>query len=137
MLRLVAESEQYRDSGPRGLVTGLSHALQMAEHSMAAGAGTELNCVAFLHDMARPLSDAHHGEVMAEILRDRISPPRYRLLRMHGHAQSILNSGRELPVTMGPELRAFALWEVESFDPTAQLIPLNPMLNAVAWMLRG
>ena len=92
--RLLHLSADYRDPNPgRSHITGLDHALRCA----ALGDDDEAAFLGLVHDLARPLNDVHHGEIMAWIVRDRVSDTGYHILRTHGQYQSAIIHGHDLP----------------------------------------
>lgn len=93
---LLHESAAYRDPNPgRSHITGQLHALRCG--ALMADHGEEAALVGLVHDLARALSDTHHGEVIAEIVRDRVSEHAYQALRDHGTMQAAAIRGNDLP----------------------------------------
>lgn len=118
MTRLLHLSRDYRDQTPgRTGITGLEHAFRTAgmmkryDHPDAA-------LVGLVHDLARPLNDVHHGEIMAEMVRDRVSEDAYNVLRTHGAFQSAIVHSHPWPEIGGEAqllARALTRAEVASF----------------------
>lgn len=121
LVTLLGMADDYTDPNPgRNHITGLDHACRMAglcEQRQAHH--PQLPFAALIHDLARPLNDVHHGEVIAEIVRDRVDPAIYEVLRTHGEYQDALMHGRPWPEH--PEIQKlaimFAACEAMSFDP--------------------
>lgn len=117
VVRLLRLSARYVDPNPgRNHITGLTHALRVG--ALGLRVSDELGFVGLVHDLARPLTDTHHGEAIAEIVRDRVSDHAYNLLRTHGEYQHALM--HDTPVPYEPwtggaiQLAAF---EAASFAP--------------------
>lgn len=150
LVGLLTTDSRWRDPNPgRDRVTAIEHALQTAaraeRHDPADAEGIT---VALLHDAARPLSEARHGEVMAEILRDRIGDEWYQALYHHGCFQHALLRGRVLVECISSpgwgepvwhqesdswygHAQRLAAWDAASFDPTYVTPPLEDFLP---WM---
>jgi len=89
--RLLLKSTDYIDQTPgRSGITGLQHALRTAGLAREKGWHQDSAFVGLVHDLARPLNDVHHGEIMAEIVNDRVSDEAYWVLRTHGEFQSAI-----------------------------------------------
>lgn len=88
----------YRDGTPgRGGITGQQHALRCGALGETYGISEESGIIGLVHDLARPLNDVHHGEIIAEIMRDRVSEEAYQVLRTHGMFQaSIVHKDKSL-----------------------------------------
>jgi hypothetical protein len=98
LITLLGQADDYRDPCPgRGHITGLDHALRLALMMEQRTPDPQLHLAAIVHDLARPLNDVHHGEVMAEIIRDRVHPAVYYLLRTHGDYQHAVVHGLPYP----------------------------------------
>jgi hypothetical protein len=121
MIRLLGMADDYTDPNPgRDHITGLDHAcrvaglleLRQAHHSQLPFAG-------LIHDLARPLNDVHHREMVAEMVKDRVDPTIYWILRTHGEYQDALIHGHPWPHTEADTKLAllFAACEAMSFDP--------------------
>src|SRR6185503_1820396 len=78
----------------------------------------EMQFVALVHDLARPLSDIYHGEVMAEIVRDMVWHNRYKVLQRHGDYQANVMYGHELDrsVPWDSDASKLCAWEFASFS---------------------
>jgi len=117
VVRLLRLSASYRDPNPgRDHITGLTHALRVG--ALGLRVSDELGFVGLVHDLARPLSDTHHGPVIAEVVRDRVRGHAYNLLRTHGEYQSALL--HDTPVPYEPWTRGavqLAAFEAASFAP--------------------
>lgn len=116
--RLLHTGQTWRDPNPeRGKVTAIEHALACATKARRHNPDDpQMIVAALLHDAARPLSDARHGEVIAEVLRDRVRVPVYLALKRHGDYQAAILHDKPMP--NGPaEARQLALWDATSFDP--------------------
>lgn len=97
VIALLHESAGWRDPNPgRDHIAGQLHALRCGGILQALH-GDEPGFVGLVHDLGRPLNDVHHGEVIAEIVRDRVSETAYAVLRDHGAMQAAVVHGRDLP----------------------------------------
>ncbi len=117
VVRLLRLSASYRDPNlGRDHISGLTHALRVG--ALGLRVSDELGFVGLVHDLARPLSDVGHGEVIAEIVRDRVSDYAYQLLRTHGAYQTALLHDTPIPdepwTHSAVQLAAF---ETASFAP--------------------
>lgn len=101
----------------RNHITGLEHALRVATLAKRHNPAWENVFVGLVHDLARPLSDIYHGEVIAEIVRDLVSRKSYDVLRTHGQYQEWHIHGAKLDssVPWHREGKALCAWEVASF----------------------
>lgn len=119
VIRLLALSAEYIDPNEgRSHITGLEHALRCA--CLMSRNSEELGFIGLVHDLARPLSDVFHGEVMAEIVRDRVSTDGYHVLRTHGEYQAALAHKHDFPFVYrfepwNRDAKVFAAAEVRSF----------------------
>lgn len=114
LVALLRESATYRDPNPgRDHITGQLHALRCGGILQVLH-GDEAGFVGLVHDLARPLNDVRHGEVIAEIVRDRVSETAYAVLRDHGAVQAAAVRG--LPVVGGWLEEALCAAELRSFD---------------------
>lgn len=118
VVALLRESSTYRDPNPgRDKISGTLHALRVGG-IMQVLHGDEAGFVGLVHDLARPLNDVHHGEVIAEIVRDRVSPEAYEALYDHGTMQSIYLRDGKIADAAATELDvALCKAEIESFRP--------------------
>lgn len=122
VLRLMSIAANYRDPNPtRSHITGQEHALRVA--GMAARADPsnkhDLAFVGLVHDLARPLNEFYHGEIIAEIVRDAVCEDAYHVLRTHGAYQEMLMRNAELPrgdEAWRPLAKMFAELEESSFS---------------------
>jgi predicted HD phosphohydrolase len=134
VVHLLLAGAEWRDPNPeRAKVTALEHALQTATRAEMAGADTDETVGALLHDAGRVLSDEHHGEVMAEILRGRVRPEVVDAVRGHGRYQAAVLAGEGLPDGT-PEAQRLACWDAASFEPGWTTLPLGhflPLLEQV------
>lgn len=108
----------WRDPNPaRSKVTAIGHALSTATRARRHDPrDAQMIVAALLHDAARPLCDVFHGQVIAEVLRDRVRPGVYVALRDHGAWQAAYLAGAPCPA--GPvEGEHLAGWDAASFDP--------------------
>ena len=126
ILRLLHTAAHYVDPNPgRNHLTGLDHALRCAH--LGQQAGHDLAFIGLIHDLARPLTDAHHGQAIAEIARDRVTPDGYHILRTHGDFQTALNHGQPMPhrdATWQRTALRFMAIEERSFHPHCPAITL-------------
>lgn len=136
MIRLLHLSASFRDPNPdRNHITGLDHALRCAGLASAA-VHPEFPFTGLVHDLARPLNDVYHGEIVAEIVRDRVSAETYYLLRWHGLYQEHVNHDlgpveskeTDVPERLWPTVhqlsRRFAGAEEASFSPQYRGTPM-------------
>lgn len=118
--RLLCKSENYVDQTPgRDGITGLQHALRTAGLGRDYGFHEDSAFIGLIHDLARPLNDVHHGEVMAEMVRDRASDDAYHILRTHGEFQSAVVHKTPWPHQDAPWFKIakqLAAFELRSFD---------------------
>lgn len=116
--RLLNLAADYHDPNlGRDHITGLEHALRVAY--LCETTSDELAFVGLVHDLARPLNDVHHGEVIAEIVRDRVSTGAYHVLRTHGEHQAAIMHGTRPPLGSAhwsSMARKLAAAEVKSFQ---------------------
>jgi hypothetical protein len=133
LVRLLYLSESIIDGNEdRNHITGLEHSLRVATLARRWIEGAHLdphyanrleNQVTFMglvHDLARPLSDPFHGEVIAEIVRDMVDDDIYHVLRTHGEYQARFMH-KDPSMVRDPKARYVALaeamcaWEIASF----------------------
>lgn len=89
MLRLLTRSRKYVDQTPgRSGINGQQHALRCAALGEERGRHVDSAFIGLIHDLGRPLNDVHHGEIVAEMVRDRVTESAYHILRTHGQYQS-------------------------------------------------
>lgn len=130
LIEYLGQADDYRDPCPgRDHITGLDHALRLALMMEQRTDDQQLQLAAVIHDLARPLNDVHHGEVIAEIVRDRVHPAVYHLLRTHGQYQDAVVHGTPYPKQSATVLEEcqphnlqklalmFAACEAMTFDP--------------------
>ena len=136
-LMLFALEPDWRDPNPkRARVSAREHALQCASRALRASASDEEVVIALLHDVARPLSDVNHGEVIAYLLAPRLSSDAFEALFRHGTFQTdIIHGGRSTDQwrsrTWYPMARRLASWDAASFDPDYPTLPLAVFLPAL------
>jgi predicted HD phosphohydrolase len=143
LVRLLTHPEYalWRDPNPeRSRVPAIGHALQCATRAERAGQGPHHVVMALVHDAARPLNEVWHGEVIAEIMRDRIDPDCYEALRHHGAFQADIIRGTDVTERWReerwyPTARALAGWDAASFDPRYETPPLEYFLPALRAVL--
>lgn len=138
LLRLLIVHGQWRDPNPsRALVTAEEHALQAATRAERGGYDDQHIVAALIHDAGRPLNDAWHGAVIAEIMRGRLDEHWYPVLRNHGVFQSDLMHGRSVADKWREEpwfgaAQRLAAWDAASFDPGYDSLPLEHFLPKLA-----
>lgn len=119
LIRLLHMSASYFDPNEdRNHISGLEHSIRVASLAKRHGARTEMVFAGLVHDVARPLSDIYHGEVIAEIVRDVVSDNAYMALRTHGDFQSAYIHGSVVPHQHQPwygDAISLCAWEVGSF----------------------
>lgn len=94
-MRLLRIAARYHDPNEdRSHINGRLHALRVG--GAMDQYGDELGFIGLVHDLARPLNDVFHGEVIAEMVRDRVSAVNYLVLREHGKFQDAIVHNREL-----------------------------------------
>jgi hypothetical protein len=119
--RLFMWSLDYRDGNKdRNHINGMEHALRVATLAKRhAPNDEELIFAALVHDLARPLSDPFHGEVIAEICRDLVREELYWVLRTHGEYQADYIHETDFVDETTPWHRtavALCAWEIASFE---------------------
>lgn len=135
LTRLLHMAADYTDPNPgRDHITGQAHALRCAW--LGGRVSEETAFVGLVHDLARPLNDVHHGEVIAEIVRDRVSDAAYQILRTHGEYQSAIVHGHELPDhPWRREAAQFASIEAHSFQTDCPAITLDHAVDMLGeWL---
>lgn len=139
MKRLFRLSACYVDQTPgRDGITGMQHALRTAGLARDYGFHEDSAFVGLCHDLARPLNDVHHGEVIAEMVRDRVSEDAYHILRTHGEFQSAVVHNTDWPHQEQPWFKTaqqLAAFEVRSFNvdydgPTLSAVEAVELLEA-------
>lgn len=100
VIRLLDLSKDYYDPNEsRNHISGFVHALRVAELLEHIGKKNPWFAFAGLvHDLARPLNDIYHGEIIAEVVRDRVPAYIYHILRTHGLYQEAIMHNLENPV---------------------------------------
>lgn len=120
LIRLLHNSAAYTDQTKgRNGITGQQHALRCAALAgrHAADPCGEEALLGLVHDLARPLNDVHHGEIIAEIVRDRVSAEAYQVLRTHGSYQTAIVHGTGFPIQpWSARARTLAAQELASFS---------------------
>lgn len=138
--RLLLMSAGTSDGNPdRSHITNLEHNLRVATLARRfSGGDTELTFMALIHDLARPLSDPYHGEVIAEIVRDMVSDITYNILRTHGQYQASVIHGTPVDETTTWHKYAMWLcgWEITSFKhswdiPTMTIDEAYDVIDAI------
>lgn len=119
LIRLLLMSADYYDPNEDRLhISGLEHSIRVASLAKRHGAPEEMQFAGLVHDIARPLSDIYHGEVIAEIVRDVVSEDTYWILRTHGEFQDAYIHHKPIPHLekrwSSGSIRLCA-WEVGSF----------------------
>jgi hypothetical protein len=108
---------------PGQAVDQLTHALRTASLAEDDGAEDQLVVTALVHDIGKGLNEERHGEVVAEIMRDRLNGLYCELLRVHGLYVASVNHRWPWPDhSEGDEdLHAMALnfarWDHEALQP--------------------
>lgn len=86
---LLSALEAYASADTLGApINVFQHCLQTATRALEAGADDELIIVALFHDLPECFSDAHHGELAAQMLSPWVSERRCWLLARHVEFQS-------------------------------------------------
>lgn len=124
----------------RSKVTALEHALQAATRAARSKQDREFVVACLLHDVARPLSDVHHGEVIAEILKGRVRDSLYFSLRHYGAFQADMFHGTDFAKRFDdtpwyPEAERLAAIDAASFDPEYPSEPLERFVPLVVKVL--
>jgi len=138
ILMMFGMDADWRDPNEeRSHVSGLQHALLCGTKALRHyPEDSEMIVAALLHDVARPMSDIFHGEVIAYILKDRVRPAIFEALMIHGELQDqMLKNGGKL----GPgyhrltaEATCLAAWDYTSFDPEGDMAPITEFLPHIA-----
>lgn len=120
VIRLLHHSVRYFDqTDGRGAITGQQHALRCGGLGRDFGKHKDMAFIGLVHDLARPLNDVHHGEIMAEIIRDRVSDETYQIMRTHGTYQHAIVHRHEFPDEPWAEhSKQLAGFELRSFSGT-------------------
>lgn len=137
VIRLLDLSKEYYDPNEsRSHISGLDHALRLAALLDHRARNSWLPFAGLVHDLARPLNDVYHGEIIAEIVRDRVPGYIYHLLRTHGEYQEAIM--HKLPPPVQPTIilkqckpynlqklaLMFASCEELTFNPGIEVSPL-------------
>lgn len=121
LIRLLYLSAESIDGNPdRCHISGLEHSLRVATLATRHTNDIQFQFAALVHDLARPLSDPYHGEVIAEIVRDMVDEDMYFVLKSHGQFQAAHIHETELsPLILNAEwyddAMALCAWEIASF----------------------
>jgi hypothetical protein len=112
--RLLDLSGTYRDpNSSRSHITGLQHALRVTallyKRLVKDEAHPDLPFAGLVHDLARPLNDVYHGEIIAEVVRDRVDDLTYSVLKTHGQYQEAIMHGRDPVMIYSPKFHKFAM----------------------------
>lgn len=124
LTRLLSISANYYVCDKDGTsFNGQDHSLRLATLAKRHDpSDAEMVFTSLVHDLARPLSDQYHGEVMAEIVRDLVSEKRYQVLRTHGHYLAVIAFRIDYDLDPNAPWHADALklcgWEVSACDST-------------------
>lgn len=98
VLRMFDLSASYFDPNQgRNHISGQEHALRCAALLNQRSKDLWLPFAGLIHDLGRPLNDVHHGEVIAEIVRDRVPEYIYYILYTHGQYQDAIMHNNETP----------------------------------------
>lgn len=119
--RLLLQSANYRDPA-HPEVSGLEHAMQTATRAKRAKPETEWPLIGLLHDVAKPLSELWHGEIIALTLKEYVSPEGYCALYDHG---AVNRMGHLRCSQWNPTTLRFCQWDTESFEPNSKTEPLE------------
>jgi len=87
LLKLLAAFEHADACGAP--INVYQHCLQTATRVLEAGSDDELVVLALFHDVTECFSDAHHGELAAQLLGPWLSAPRRWLLERHVEFQAL------------------------------------------------
>jgi hypothetical protein len=120
MIRLLHHSARYIDqTDGRGAISGQQHALRCAGLGAEQGKHPDSAFIGLVHDLARPLNDVHHGEIIAEMVRDRVSEDTYQILRTHGAYQAAIVHKHSFPEEPWSDAaKQLAGFELRSFSST-------------------
>lgn len=98
VLRLLDLAKDFYDPNESRMhISGLEHALRCASVLNILSSNLWMPFAGIIHDLARPLNDVHHGEVIAEIVKDRVPPYIYHILYTHGLYQEAILHGEPTP----------------------------------------
>ena len=131
LIRLLYMSAATSDGNPdRCHITNLEHNLRVATLAKRhVPDEDEIIFMALVHDFARPLNDVFHGEVIAEMVRDMVSPRVYHVLRTHGAYQSWKIHGEPVDIDFAAPHHALAMklcgWEFGSFSKDWNLTTMS------------
>lgn len=130
LVRLLTISSDFVDGNAnRNHINGRVHALRVATLARRHDPD-DIDAIfsALVHDLARPLSDPFHGEVIAEIVRDLVSHNWYRALQKHGDYQSDYIHGT---YTVNESLpwhehgKKLCAWEIRSFAKDWSIVTMT------------
>jgi hypothetical protein len=122
LTRLLSISANYFDCNEeRKHINGQQHALRVASLATRHDpSDAEMIFTALVHDLGKPLSEPHHGEVIAEIVRDLVSEKRYQVLRTHAHYQAVhafdVDYDLDLNAPWHEDAMKMCAWEIASFE---------------------
>lgn len=148
LVRLLDLAPQFIDPNPeRSHIDGLEHNLRVATLARRWATGVnwdprygsdmidQVTFMGLVHDLARPLSDPFHGEVIAEIVRDMVPEAHYHVLRTHGLYQAWIMHGEPVGIDFSVSwhrlAQALSAWEVASFATDFQPRPIMRKTEAV------
>jgi hypothetical protein len=144
MVRLLGMADDYNDPNPeRSHITGLDHALRLASLLEYRTQDPLLAFAGLVHDLARPLNDVFHGEIVAEIVRDRVPSYIYHVLRTHGQYQEAIM--HHLPQPVQPpevveECKPFNLQKLALMFAACEALTFSPEYlqeNETTWTYAG
>jgi predicted HD phosphohydrolase len=134
MLDLLDQSRIVRH---RGQCNQQEHALRCATLAELDGCSLSEIVMCLIHDLAKPLSEVRHGEIMAEAMSDKL--PAYLIEILQGHGEMVRAVARGELSDEDLSLAArFARWDFEAqmvAHPAFPLVHFLPMLREV--MLNG
>lgn len=144
VLTLLASLE---DVGDGGAISELDHALQLATRAERAGADEDVVLAGLLHDIGKVFGDAGHGAVAAALLEPHVRSDVVQVVRHHSiftarHWEQI-PAGEPDPRDQFAEEPWFGFacrfvdeWDVRSFDPTYDSLPLDHFIPMVQRRVR-
>jgi predicted HD phosphohydrolase len=133
VLALLVSLENVGDGGD---ISELDHALQLASRAERAGADEEIVLAGLLHDIGKVFGDAGHGAIAAALLEPHVRPDVAQVVRHHSqftarHWEPIAPGASDPRDRFADEpwfglaCRFVDEWDMKSFDPTYDSLPLD------------